>query len=261
MTANFLHFSVGLIKVFWLLLPAVLLVRLLRSRRFKGWLGERRVRRVIRRQFNGTACWSFSNLLLPTKDGSTQIDHVLLMPQGFFIIETKNMRGLISGGRQEKNWTQAVGGRTRSFQNPLHQNYKHIKTLSGLLGIPEQQMFSVAVFVGSCSFTAPMPGNVVDLDGLAAFVASRKKRLFSPAQAENFAKMIEAVRLKDSFLNRRRHVRHVQAIAAARQKLPQSCPLCGGPMTLRTAKKGRTAGRNFWGCAAFPDCAGTRNAD
>lgn len=36
------------------------------------------------------------------------------------------------------------------------------------------------------------------------------------------------------------------------------CPTCGGPMTLRTAKKGTNAGSQFYGCRRFPDCKGTR---
>lgn len=261
MAAAFLQFAVGLIKVFWLLLPAVLLVKLLRSRRCKGWLGERRVRSALRRQFSRPDCWLFNNLLLPTKDGSTQLDHLLIIPQGIFVIETKNMQGLISGGGQDRDWTQEIGGRTRSFQNPLRQNYKHTKTLRELLDISEQHVFSLVVFVGSSSFSAAMPDNVIDLDGLVACIASKKKRLFSAAQAAALAKAVQTVRLQDSFSNRRRHVQHVQAIAAVRRKKPQPCPLCGGPMVLREAKKGRTAGQSFWGCAAFPDCAGTRNAD
>jgi four helix bundle suffix protein len=32
------------------------------------------------------------------------------------------------------------------------------------------------------------------------------------------------------------------------------CPKCGKPMTLRTAKAGRNAGKPFWGCTGYPDC-------
>jgi len=32
------------------------------------------------------------------------------------------------------------------------------------------------------------------------------------------------------------------------------CPQCGKPMTLRTAKTGKHAGRQFWGCTGYPDC-------
>lgn len=38
------------------------------------------------------------------------------------------------------------------------------------------------------------------------------------------------------------------------------CPRCSSDMTLRTAKKGALAGREFWGCTAFPQCHGTRPA-
>jgi four helix bundle suffix protein len=34
------------------------------------------------------------------------------------------------------------------------------------------------------------------------------------------------------------------------------CPKCGGPTVLRTAKTGMNTGRQFWGCAAYPNCKG-----
>jgi len=35
-----------------------------------------------------------------------------------------------------------------------------------------------------------------------------------------------------------------------------ACPDCGKPMVLRTANKGKNAGKQFWGCTAYPDCKG-----
>lgn len=32
------------------------------------------------------------------------------------------------------------------------------------------------------------------------------------------------------------------------------CPSCGKPTVLRTAKSGKNAGRQFWGCSAYPEC-------
>lgn len=37
------------------------------------------------------------------------------------------------------------------------------------------------------------------------------------------------------------------------------CPKCGAAMVLRTAKKGEHAGKQFWGCSAFPKCRGVVN--
>ena len=41
-----------------------------------------------------------------------------------------------------------------------------------------------------------------------------------------------------------------------RSDLIPSCPQCGGAMALRTAKTGKNAGQQFWGCASYPDCKG-----
>lgn len=38
---------------------------------------------------------------------------------------------------------------------------------------------------------------------------------------------------------------------------PPPCPQCGALMTLRTAKTGKNAGQQFWGCTQYPDCKGT----
>lgn len=38
-----------------------------------------------------------------------------------------------------------------------------------------------------------------------------------------------------------------------------SCPRCGSPMLVRTAKQGQNAGKDFWGCRSFPRCRGTVN--
>lgn len=38
------------------------------------------------------------------------------------------------------------------------------------------------------------------------------------------------------------------------------CPRCGGPMARKTARRGASAGQDFWGCNRFPQCRGTRPA-
>ncbi len=39
---------------------------------------------------------------------------------------------------------------------------------------------------------------------------------------------------------------------------PPACPSCGSKMIPRTARKGQNAGSQFWGCAKYPACRGTR---
>ncbi len=39
-----------------------------------------------------------------------------------------------------------------------------------------------------------------------------------------------------------------------------ACPVCQSPMVMRTARRGKTAGSDFWGCSRYPKCKGTRPA-
>jgi four helix bundle suffix protein len=39
------------------------------------------------------------------------------------------------------------------------------------------------------------------------------------------------------------------------------CPECGKPMALRTARSGKNAGQQFWGCSGYPECKGARRLD
>lgn len=53
----------------------------------------------------------------------------------------------------------------------------------------------------------------------------------------------------------------VAARDAATPAEPSVCPLCGSPMTRRTARRGSHAGAGFLGCTTFPSCRGTRPLD
>ncbi|MFZ1976692.1 MAG: four helix bundle suffix domain-containing protein [Bacteroidota bacterium] len=60
-----------------------------------------------------------------------------------------------------------------------------------------------------------------------------------------------------------------ERLAAARiqkrSEQPESksptCPVCGKPMVLRTARQGQNAGSQFWGCSGYPQCKSTRTLD
>jgi restriction system protein len=80
---------------------------------------------------------------LPTEDGTTQIDHVIVSRYGVFVIETKNLKGWIFGSPQQKTWTQKIYRHTTKFQNPLHQDYKHTQTLQAALELDPEKIFPV----------------------------------------------------------------------------------------------------------------------
>lgn len=63
----------------------------------KGSLGEWRVRLLALHGLDSKVYYGLHNVTLPTLKGTTQIDHLFVSRYGIFVLETKNMRGWISG--------------------------------------------------------------------------------------------------------------------------------------------------------------------
>ncbi len=195
------------------------------------------------------------NVTLPTEDGTTQIDHIVVSIFGVFVIETKNMKGWIFGGPNQRTWTQKIYKHSNKFQNPLHQNYKHVKTLESLLGLGEQQIYSVIVFIGDSIFKTEMPENVTYGGGYARYIKSKKEPILTELEVNEITERIESGRLSPSFKTNREHVKHVRNIVAEKEKeSTPSCPKCGSLMVLRETKKSQNTGKKFWGCTKFPQC-------
>ena len=149
-----------LISTLWYLIPIGIFIALLKSPWFKGVIGEFIVNLSAKLFLDKEKYHLIKNVTLPTEDGSTQIDHVIVSKYGVFVVETKNIKGWIFGSPNQKSWTQQIYKHKNKFQNPLHQNYKHTKVLEDLLGLSDGQMFSVVVFVGDSTFKTEMPDNV-----------------------------------------------------------------------------------------------------
>jgi len=81
----------------------------------------------------------------------------------------------ISTNQNQNIWTQKIYKHSIKFQNPLYQNYKHVKTIQSLLGLNDQQVHSVVVFVGESTFKTEMPENVTYGFGYIRFIKSKNK--------------------------------------------------------------------------------------
>lgn len=193
------------------------------------------------------------NVTLPTEDGSTQIDHIIVSRYGIFVIETKNMKGWIFGNPSQKTWTQKIYRHTNKFQNPLHQNYKHTKTLESCLGLSEAVFFSLIVFVGDSTFKTQMPENVTYAGGYVRFIKSRRNVLLTNDEVSRIVRLIEGGRLTPSLETHRQHVKNVKSNLESKRS-SNLCPKCGSMLVLRVAKKGTNKGNEFMACSGFPKC-------
>lgn len=237
----------------WYLIPAAVAVTIIKSPWFKGVAGEFLVNMSARFFLDKEKYHLIKNVTLPTEDGTTQIDHIIVSVYGVFVVETKNMKGWIFGSANQKSWTQKIYRHSNKFQNPLHQNYKHTETLANLLELNDAQIFSVVVFVGDSTFKTEMPENVTYGRGYIRYIKTKTTPVLNPPQVEEIVQKIQSGRLSPSFKTDRAHVAHVKKIVSGKSEA-KSCPKCGNKMVLREAKKGQNTGSKFWGCSNFPKC-------
>lgn len=130
------------------------------SRKQAGKRGGRRTRKIAETLLDAKTYHQMHDLTLETKDGTVQIDHVIVSPFGVFVIETMDMDGTILGKAFDPDWTQKFKGETIKFPNPLKPNFNRKLALSGVLKIGEDKLFSVIAFTGNSTFEIAMPDNV-----------------------------------------------------------------------------------------------------
>ena len=127
----------------------------------KGRRGESWVSKALRKGLPAEDYVVLDSLTLPIKGSTTQIDHTILSRFGIFVVETKNKNGWIFGSQQKSTWTQAFRSQSFKFQNPLRQNYRHVKAIEEILGLSKNEVHSVVAFVGSAEPKTDFPRNVV----------------------------------------------------------------------------------------------------
>lgn len=245
----------NVLSQFWYLIPLFILAILIKTPWFKGVMGETIINLGTKLFLDRKKYHLLHNVTLPTADGTTQIDHIIVSRYGIFVVETKNMKGWIFGSPNQPYWTQKIFKHTCKFQNPLRQNYKHVVTLAENLSIDPSYIYSVVVFVGDCDFKTPMPDNVCYPYGYIKFVKSKQETVLSEVEVNITLSEIRRSQLEKSWKTNRAHVRHVKEVVE--EKCSRiACPKCGSGMTLREAKKGQNIGQQFWGCNQFPKCRG-----
>ena len=231
-------------------------VALLKSPMFKGFLGELIVQALAKLFLDSKQYRQIHNVTLKTPDGTTQIDHVIVSRFGIFVIETKNYSGWIFGDAQQATWTQKIYRTTNKFQNPLRQNYKHVKALEELTKLPFDKFHSLVVFLGGCEFKTEMPLNVCSLFGYLSYVKSKNDIILSELETTSAFSTIVHGRLASSFATNANHVESLKQ--RFNSDAPRDCPKCGAPMIQRVSRRQETTERKFWGCSTFPKCRTTQ---
>lgn len=110
-----------------------------------------------------------------------------------------------------------------------------------LLGVVTSEKAHWGIIVTSGTFT----------DDAVQFASKNHVQLIDGKELLNLLRSVE------SSLSTRQEA-SLQSPQSVEVSTKVACPTCGGPMTLRTAKKGANAGTRFYGCQSYPNCKGTR---
>jgi hypothetical protein len=169
--------------------------------------GEARLSREVKARFRPPDYHLLNHITLRLKDGTTQIDHILVSRFGVFVIETKDYKGWIFAGAKDRNWTQVLYRAKFRFQNPIRQNHRHVCAVRELLEFLEPDVIHpVVVFTGEAVFKTDVPDGVFTLPKFLAYVESQGTDVMSVNRVQFCVGRLEATRLAITQLTDVEHV-------------------------------------------------------
>ena len=129
-------------------------------------------------------------------DGTTQVDHILVSRYGVFVIETKDYKGWIFANPKQASWTQVLFNAKFRFQNPIFQNYRHVRAVQDLLDfLPPEAVRSVVVFTGDAEFKTDVPPGVFSLSGFVEYIRENTTEAMSLNRLQFCVGRLETTRL------------------------------------------------------------------
>lgn len=197
---------------------------------------------------SGTDYHHFRNVIFSASRGSVEIDRVIVSRFGVFVIEEKNRSGWIFGDSRDPYWTSVNFKSKYRFQNPLHQNFGHVKALEEFLGVDQSMMHPLVVFRGRFEFKTPVPQGIF-LHTCASWVATRRDVVLTDADVDRILETLKEGTTSGFFASRR----HASSVRA-KYSNTTTCPKCGGDLVPRVARRGPMPGSHFLGCSNYPRC-------
>lgn len=173
--------------------------------------GEALVSRAIKANFGPPNFHLLNHVTLQLEDGTTEVDHILVSRFGVFVIETKHYKGWILANANQANWTQVLFKRRFGFQNPIRQNFRHVRAVQGLLDfLAPGAVKSVVVFTGVAEFKTAIPEGVFALPGLIEYLRGQSVEVMSLTRMQFCVGRLETARLAISGKTDVEHVRSLQ---------------------------------------------------
>ena len=253
------------------ILPLVIIIGLFSlgwwysSPKQKGKRGEQRVNDILShlpKEYH-----ILCDIVLKTKKGTTQIDHIVVSKYGIIAIETKNYRGNIYGDDNRKEWTQLIVTKVtfakkwwktytyvtkKHFYNPVKQSAGHALKIKELLtAYPHVKIVPIVVFTGEAVLNNVKSNHhVIYEDKLLEVISGYKATYLTDNDVQTILTILNENNIRES-VSDRQHIKNIQATAReVNETIKQGvCPRCGGHLIERRGKYG-----TFYGCSNYPQC-------
>jgi hypothetical protein len=109
------------------------------------------------------------NVILSGAGWSVELDHVVRVPSGIVVLETKTLGGTIAGELDSPVWTQRTAGGVEvgRLDNPVLQNQAHVRAVEGFLGDLPVPTCGYVVSAGRARFAPEIADAVVPVGDLS----------------------------------------------------------------------------------------------
>ena len=216
--------------------------------RFRGFMGEFWVRQELKK-LPKDKYRVLNNIMIEENNNTHQIDHIVVSQYGIFVIEMKNYYGLILGDEYKNKWIQYLGKKRSYFQNPIHQNYGHIKVLEELLNLNNNLFIPIICFSNQTKLKITTKTSVVHLDYLVKAIKNYKNIIID-SDIDLIYDKIMNLNITDKS-ERKKHVKNIRTkVIDDNKKIDNMiCPKCGSKLIVRNGKYGE-----FIGCSNYPKC-------
>lgn len=116
-------------------------------------------------------------------------------------------------------------GRKYKFQNPLRQNYLHIKTLADLLELDLSYFHSMIAFIGECELKTrdELPEHVLT-SGMASYIKKKQDKMLTDEEVKAIVEQIENNRFSKSWRTNRAHKAYLKDKHSPSNKQPSDKP-------------------------------------
>lgn len=251
-----------------------------------GEVGENNL--IFELKNSGMDMYVLRDIYLEHEDLSAQIDFLVITPKCNYVIECKNLYGNIevdSKGNFIRTYELFGKKEKEGIYSPITQNERHLNvikslrksTKGALMGVLFEKFFddnykSIVCLANPKTVLndryakKEVKEKVIKADQLIRYIkdndATKKEKI-----SEKDMRKLADFFINESSPNKSDYSLKYQNLLEEYNKIKdedvttnnkeaekRTCPMCGGSLTPRVAKKGKYEGASFLGCSNFPKC-------